>query len=157
MALVKCRECGADISDQAAKCPACGKPRLRKSGKIAAIGCGTILGLFVVVVAAIVIATMGDAPPKPNLTYTVGESFDLPPAKWQVTVVVPKQGGRYPAQADLEAIAKYIAHDKASKLGPVDRWWVSFTESAQAKQYYADVHQDKGAAGPAFAWFVQRP
>lgn len=45
MALVKCKECGAQISSSAKTCPQCGKERSSSNS----IGCGTIiLGFFII-------------------------------------------------------------------------------------------------------------
>lgn len=59
MALIKCRECGNEISDQAAACPSCGAKQKKKMGffKKALIG---VAGVFVVLA---VIGSLADKPP----------------------------------------------------------------------------------------------
>ena len=44
MALIKCTECGGEMSSKASKCPKCGKTRLTVLAKI----CGLIIALFIV-------------------------------------------------------------------------------------------------------------
>lgn len=41
MALVKCKECGAEISSEAKTCPKCGMQIIKKP-----IGCGTVFGVI---------------------------------------------------------------------------------------------------------------
>ena len=50
MALVKCKECGKEISDKAESCPHCGAPQKKKSTQY---GCGTLIffGIIVLVLA----------------------------------------------------------------------------------------------------------
>lgn len=163
MGLVKCKECSAEISDQAANCPACGKPRLRKSGKTMGIGCLGVLGLLALVIFVAVIVSNSKTEPRhqqPLLSYQLLETLDMAPYKWQVTLLVPVQpGGKYPDQADLEALAAKLARDKTTALGEVERWWVSFKATAKDQTYYADVHFDrtKGITPPRFSWFVAHP
>jgi hypothetical protein len=57
MALVKCRECGKDVSSTAAACPHCGAPRKPAAKQY---GCGT--AIVVVVVGSIVIAQFLPSP-----------------------------------------------------------------------------------------------
>ena len=64
MTLVKCSECGAEISDAAAACPQCGAPRkAAKAGQPASVGTG--VGCLAVLVAVLVIGSVskscGDA------------------------------------------------------------------------------------------------
>lgn len=46
MPLVKCLECGAGVSTDAAACPACGSRKYTKK----AAGLGTVLGILVVII-----------------------------------------------------------------------------------------------------------
>jgi predicted RNA-binding Zn-ribbon protein involved in translation (DUF1610 family) len=64
MALVKCAECGAEISDQAASCPRCGLPMDGRQGMVAAMP-----------------PTLAAAPPPPTYSSsypcpTCGQGFD---------------------------------------------------------------------------------
>jgi hypothetical protein len=61
MALVKCRECGKDISSDAKACPNCGAKPINK----VAAGCGGIAGLFILVVFAV---SFFDADEKPAVS-----------------------------------------------------------------------------------------
>ena len=58
MALVKCRECGKEISSEAKACPNCGAKPVNKL----ATGCGGIIGLLVL---GIIIAAFFDKGEKP--------------------------------------------------------------------------------------------
>ncbi len=49
MALMKCKECGNEVSNKAASCPKCGAPiKAKKSG----CGCGSVFLLILVIVIA---------------------------------------------------------------------------------------------------------
>ena len=60
MALVKCKECGIEISSSAKACPHCGKAQTKKSTKI-------IGGLFIIMVAMIVIGSLDSPPSSPDV------------------------------------------------------------------------------------------
>lgn len=49
MALVKCKECGKEVSNKAESCPGCGKP-IKKKEKEGGIGCLLILGFVALMV-----------------------------------------------------------------------------------------------------------
>lgn len=60
MAMVKCRECGRDISDQAASCPGCGAPLYRAPVSVAAgNSTGRQLALAVVLLGFLAILFLG--------------------------------------------------------------------------------------------------
>lgn len=42
MALIKCRDCGKDVSDTAPSCPGCGAPVAKKGGGTIRTGCGCL-------------------------------------------------------------------------------------------------------------------
>ena len=68
MAIVKCRECGKEISTSAGACPHCGNPPLAKKVEKAAIdivkaGLGLMVLIpFILIVIVIIMAAMGDKP-----------------------------------------------------------------------------------------------
>jgi len=61
MALVKCTECGHDISTDASVCPNCGKPRT-VSSKNTGIGCTPIVAIFVFAIVVLAFFSATDAP-----------------------------------------------------------------------------------------------
>ena len=61
MALVKCKECGTQISSSAKTCPSCGKAQTKSSTKV-------IGGLFIVMVVLLVWGSMSDDPALPPPT-----------------------------------------------------------------------------------------
>lgn len=68
MALIKCKDCGSEISDQANNCPQCGKP-IKKD-----IGCFSMIGIFLV--GFIVICyIIGNNSEKENINYCTGKEI----------------------------------------------------------------------------------
>jgi hypothetical protein len=76
MALIKCSECGQEISEKAEKCPKCGNPinqpqqpqeKVKKKGgcfKVVAISLGAIFGLMLIIMILGVILNPGPGSPK---------------------------------------------------------------------------------------------
>ncbi|MCT9017105.1 zinc ribbon domain-containing protein [Cupriavidus gilardii] len=73
MAIIKCSECGGDVSDKALACPKCGNPIARtppipqrKAAAKRSIGAsvGRILGTVVIVVAVFIVVVVVESPPK---------------------------------------------------------------------------------------------
>lgn len=60
MALIKCKECGKEISSEAVACPSCGKPRSAGETKkgSAKVGCLGVIGF--ITVAAIILSVIGN-------------------------------------------------------------------------------------------------
>jgi len=52
MAMVKCKECGKEISDTAKACPHCGAKRISKNINLA-YGCLAVIFVFIIVVVYI--------------------------------------------------------------------------------------------------------
>ncbi len=52
MALIKCKECGEQVSNKAKKCPKCGAPIKGKGG-----GCATVIVFFLVILGLVVVAS----------------------------------------------------------------------------------------------------
>ena len=50
MAIVKCKECGAEVSDKAEICPQCGAPILQKTSRTLFIFMLTVIFLIVFIV-----------------------------------------------------------------------------------------------------------
>lgn len=68
MALIKCKDCGSEISDQAKNCPQCGKP-IKKD-----IGCFSMIGIFLI--GFIVICyIIGNNSEKENVNYCTGKEI----------------------------------------------------------------------------------
>jgi hypothetical protein len=63
MALVKCAECGAQVSEQATACPHCGAPRAAEAPKKKQVGCLTSLAAIagVLIVISWITSTVEDA------------------------------------------------------------------------------------------------
>lgn len=61
MALVKCRECGKEISSQAKACPHCGAKQINKI----AVGCGALVGIALL--AIVIIPILTESPTKSNI------------------------------------------------------------------------------------------
>lgn len=78
MSLIKCKECGAEVSSKAETCPKCGARVADKS-----VGCGTIMGVFFLGVMAIgIFASLGSSGPEnspsPVASSTPPSSSDQP-------------------------------------------------------------------------------
>lgn len=56
MAMIKCPECGHEISDKADKCPNCGNP-IKKSKSVAVLG---IVIICAIIIAFVLISSLGD-------------------------------------------------------------------------------------------------
>ncbi|GEM_PF-1743372 len=73
MALVSCKECGKEISDQAAACPSCGAPVAKGAAQPAVptpvgqrkVGCGTVIVVLLVLGAIFVAILMVMNPEDP--------------------------------------------------------------------------------------------
>lgn len=61
MALIKCKECGNEISNKAKECPSCGAPLPKKTSIV------TWTFLFAVIVVILVVATSGKKTSKPDV------------------------------------------------------------------------------------------
>lgn len=55
MAMVKCKECGAQISDKAEKCPSCGAPR-KKGVSLVRLAIGVLAGFLLLGTCAVLVA-----------------------------------------------------------------------------------------------------
>lgn len=56
MALIKCKECGNEVSNKAKKCPNCGMP-IRKNGFLKGLGIGIIVLIFLGILTSIFAGT----------------------------------------------------------------------------------------------------
>lgn len=71
MALVKCKECGNDVSDQAPTCPKCGAPvpptasAAKRIAKGVGLGCGGLIGILFLGATIAAIADKKTSPPPP--------------------------------------------------------------------------------------------
>jgi hypothetical protein len=90
MALVKCRECSKDISNQAKACPHCGAVSKKKLGLFKKTGLG-LLGLFVVL---IVIGSMSDNKKSGSAQAT---ATTPPPAEYEFTTTPQELASAYEA------------------------------------------------------------
>lgn len=83
MALVKCKECGQQISTDAKACPSCGKKRT----SCATIGCAAILGLCLVGYIASLFVFHGGGTPETNPVETQpissAPAAPIPGAQWK--------------------------------------------------------------------------
>ena len=64
MGLIKCKECGNQLSNKASTCPACGAPANSSEGLFKKIGCGGVLVLFFFV---IIMGNLGSQDKSKNL------------------------------------------------------------------------------------------
>lgn len=78
MALVKCKECGEEVSSKAEKCPKCGVQIARKP-----IGCGGAMAIFILlgVIGASMSSIMGSGGGETSSTAAVAEESKSPPAE----------------------------------------------------------------------------
>lgn len=76
MALVKCKECGKEVSKRAETCPHCGARRIRKAG------CGSYLLLGLVLVVALMAWVVSESPaPRPADRSAQPERLIAPPSE----------------------------------------------------------------------------
>jgi hypothetical protein len=62
MAIIACKECGRDVSDEAKSCPHCGATPKKKG-----IGCGTLIVAVILVMIVLRIFNANDPPPSSNV------------------------------------------------------------------------------------------
>lgn len=87
MALVKCAECGAEVSSKAETCPKCG-------AKVAKpMGCASVLGVILVALMAIVIFAGTSSDPQPNSSQNAVAG--LPTSDQVVTIPEPVPGSQW--------------------------------------------------------------
>ncbi len=132
MALVRCRECGKDISNQAAACPNCGCPVSRShpftrsaKGNPKHYGCGTlIVGIIMVwAVASCWRSATSDAPSPP------------PPPAPKAADQPENQGVRQRAVKEIRKLApvssvEWVDGDLTIAVAPVGNGWESVADSA---------------------------
>ena len=97
MALKKCKECGAQVSDKAKNCPSCGAPYKGRGG---CLGCLAIVLLSVagiVVISAIVVSPSSTTRPQ-NQRPTIPTT----PATPQARASTPRESGSTPATPAIE-------------------------------------------------------
>jgi hypothetical protein len=114
MAMIRCAECGADVSSKAAACPKCGNPI--KKAPAGRRGCGTLLvyGIIgTIVLMAMVLFDSGDQP-----SSTPGKT--APPSPDSIIDKSPeKQAGRAKLIADLQSrriFSKFDCRDRAADV-----------------------------------------
>lgn len=102
MALVKCSECGNDVSKDAAACPKCGKPVKKKGGFLKLLG----TGFLVFIGLTIVIGAMSSAGKHSGSSGSVNAESAAPAAETVLTVPAATLVTDYDAN-EVAADAKY--------------------------------------------------
>lgn len=148
MALVKCKECGNEISNKAKECPNCGAPAPKPSG---GTGCAAVVMLVLIGAFVYTFFFGGDGPVEPYaysakepIPYSLQVEDYIPEAKLQLLVRCDLADGWLPPLAAL----KQIADDACQRFGisapeQVERVFVSFT-LPKMSAYFAGYHNEKG-------------
>ena len=113
MALIKCKECKAEISNKANKCPSCGAPIMPELQKILLGGC-----LTVVVVAFLIFIGVIISLPK-NTTNTDSQTSETQP------IENVKETAQEPALLSDQEIAKNVT----SQIKAIEEDWNAQNES----------------------------
>lgn len=114
MALIKCPECGKDVSSKAPGCPNCGHPiRPAKQGKSqTSLGCGSCLLLLIIIfIFSGIFGSLSDDNKKKSTSHsttttTKSKTSSSPPQTSQDLSYITKGG--YPASASKELFEKAI-------------------------------------------------
>lgn len=114
MAVVKCKECGGQVSTKAASCPSCGAKAPKKTSRVA------WLALIVVALLAYQAAT-NDAPPKPP-AQAATPAAKAPPEPKGPAPISPSAFNKYTAdqyprtvkQWGAEGVKRIEAHERAA-------------------------------------------
>lgn len=142
MALMRCGECGHEISDQAGACPQCGAPMKPpappRAASSASTGCLPLIGLLVLVV---IVVAMCDKP-------THHDAFN------DIETTPP------PASADVNAPIRQAAVVNFTSTDPImaghwvrnDEFWIGVADTSRNWQQGADQAclwiRRQGMAGP---------
>lgn len=137
MALIKCPECGKDVSDAAVSCPHCGHPLsppptntaaaapTSRTKGLKAIGSLVLLGLIVVI--AIASANRGhDAPQTPSCK-----------SDWTLCTDNADMANNYSGWRDGQVQCKSKANDQA-RFGTPEWPWLAFLTFQKGNNYASD-------------------
>lgn len=130
---MNCPNCGAEIQDGENFCAQCGLQTAKRHGGIrtffkwSAIGCGGLIGLFVIIVIIVAIASSGsDTTPTPDEAYRAGaragESL--------------KESGR---DLNHSLIQEAVAKAETEILGDSGMWDVSNSDITAVCGYFVDI------------------
>jgi hypothetical protein len=97
MALIKCKECGAEVSSKAETCPKCGARVTPKP-----MGCGTAIG--VVILAGIILTTLGSI-------FSSGTSSNGSSDQTASTPEPPTPGSQWNYHQDIDAMGKGTSYE----------------------------------------------
>lgn len=120
MAMIKCKECGKDISNQATSCPHCGVP-VKKPART--FGCGTAIILATVVAIPLVMFMGSPGPvvhrpsaPKPTVTACVekGIAYFKEMGSYPTLQAAPNKG------RNAEDVARERCQRTPTAFGPLD-------------------------------------
>ena len=108
MAIVKCKECGKDVSSTAAACPNCGAAPPKKTSAIVKYGGGFVGALFIIGVIGSIVSPSGQKSTASAVSATSKAAQDTPP----LTISAAKLFAEYEANevaADLVYKGKRLA------------------------------------------------
>lgn len=122
MALVKCKECGAQISRAAKSCPSCGHPRSAASG--GGLGCG---GVFAIIIGlGALLAFIGNNS-KPDATHTAAavSSPNTCKEKWSLCADNADFINNYSKTFDAQYACKELTNRRV-RFGDPEWSWTPF-------------------------------
>ncbi len=120
MALMKCKECGKDISEKVDKCPNCGAPTKQKTSCLGMLGLIIVGFIIVVILNNLFTKTKKYTPPPTNtkpsaavpsfqkIPYKVVEKKPIPNGGYKMAVVIASQ---YKNEKDMKAFGQNLWQD----------------------------------------------
>lgn len=104
MALIKCKECGTEVSSKAEACPKCGARVAAKQ-----MGCGTIIGIF------LLIGIIGYAISSISSSGTKSESSSPPPGSASTPAPMPLSGDQWLYSKHEDSMSKGMIYQASVK------------------------------------------
>lgn len=137
MALKACKECGHQVSKNAAACPSCGNP-IKKKNKRTEIGCG---GLFALVILAIIFSSMWD---------TVKQNkYGKPAVKKAAIPAKPEPTPGQLLTPDIKQAMQRLEREGGIKMDPS-----TVTVYVDPVMWASSKYEDKKKLGWAFAVYM---
>lgn len=160
MALIKCEDCGKEISSDAKACPECGSPQNRRKSKQGCLGCLGVIVLAVIISSIMWLvgedepqtAKIKDArPPAPTqssapevkpVVFDVISNDSIPGIKLQIDLRTPMADGWLPNLDRLKATVDFVLERAGYSSGKWERAFVTFFVP-ELKNPIAGYHNEK--------------
>ena len=135
MALVKCQECGKDVSSEAVACPHCGYALIHPNVKRAPVGWGfrILLGVFVLLIGLFILSFLGNNKMKPERAKEFRAACD--PAK---------DDGLVKQMMDAEFFHKMYARENFLHIYVRENWYLVPIEDKRTFDIVLQCHFTRG-------------